>query len=105
MNRLLWACGGRVEEVREILAADPSLASAALPNFWPDNYCGATALHFAAWTGQQEIAEVLLQHGADCGARDSRYGGSPAGWAAENHRNEMAEWLTAQETARLDGEK
>jgi len=95
LNRLLWASGGDDDTVRAVLAEDPSLANAVQPNFWPDNYCGATALFFAAWTGQREVAEILIAHGADPNARDSRYGGTPAEWAEENHRAEMAAWLAA----------
>jgi RNA polymerase sigma factor (sigma-70 family) len=96
LNRLLWACAGDIQTVRHVLSLDPSLATAKIPNFWPDNYCGATALHFAAWTGRHEIADLLLAHGADLDARDENYGGNPLDWAAENHQHAMVEFLTTR---------
>jgi ankyrin repeat protein len=65
-----------VTHVRELLAADPSVAGAR------DNE-GATALHYATLDGHREIVELLLQNGADINARDERFGATPAGWAIE----------------------
>jgi ankyrin repeat protein len=42
---------------------------------------GYTALHAAAFHGNGEAVEVLLKHGANPRTRDSKYGGTPAGWA------------------------
>jgi ankyrin repeat protein len=42
---------------------------------------GATALHAAAWAGSAETVALLLQHGADLGARDTRWQGQPLEWA------------------------
>jgi uncharacterized protein len=44
-----------------------------------DGTHGYTALHAAAFHGNVEAVDVLLQHGANACARDSRYGGTPAG--------------------------
>jgi ankyrin repeat protein len=52
------AAFGRLERLRELLAADPSQATA----FSQD---GFTALHLAIFGGQEEAARVLLEHGAD----------------------------------------
>jgi uncharacterized protein len=52
------AAFGRVERLAEILADDPSQASA----FSRD---GFTALHLAVFGKQEEAARVLLEHGAD----------------------------------------
>ncbi len=49
---------GRVERLRELIDADPSLVTA----FSPD---GFTALHFAAFFAQPEAAALLLERGAD----------------------------------------
>ena len=62
--------------VRELLAADPAAARAKDGE-------GATPLHYATLSGRREIAELLLQHGADVNARDGRFGATPAGWAIE----------------------
>lgn len=47
-----------------------------------DGTAGYTALHAAAFRGNMEAARVLLANGASVTVRDSRYSGTPAGWAA-----------------------
>jgi ankyrin repeat protein len=42
---------------------------------------GATALHAASWAGSAETVALLLRHGADPTARDTRWNGQPLGWA------------------------
>jgi ankyrin repeat protein len=46
-----------------------------------DGAKGYTALHAAAFHGNDEAVEVLLKHGANPRKRDSKYCGTPAGWA------------------------
>jgi ankyrin repeat protein len=46
-----------------------------------DGAAGYTALHAAAFHGNNEAAGVLLKHGANPRARDRKYCGTPAGWA------------------------
>jgi len=53
---------------------------------------GATPLHYAAFGGHCEVAEFLVQQGADVNARDDRFGATPAGWAIEYLR-EMGGFL------------
>jgi|tagenome__1003787_1003787.scaffolds.fasta_scaffold20986605_3 ankyrin repeat protein len=52
------AAFGRVERLREILAAEPSRVTALSVD-------GFTALHLAIFGGQREAARVLIEHGAD----------------------------------------
>lgn len=52
---------GRAKRVGQLLAAEPGLARAWSPD-------GFTSLHFAAFFGFPEIAELLLQGGADVNA-------------------------------------
>jgi len=40
-----------------------------------------TALHWAAWRGQPDMARALLRHGAPADALETMYGGIPVGWA------------------------
>jgi ankyrin repeat protein len=47
-----------------------------------DGASGYTPLHAAAFRGNNEAIEVLLRHGADPRARDGKFCGTPAGWAA-----------------------
>ncbi len=42
---------------------------------------GATALHAASWAGSAETVALLLEHGADIRARDTRWHSQPLGWA------------------------
>lgn len=51
---------------------------------------GATALHYAAFYGQHEIAELLLDKGAEINARDGKFDATPAGWAIEYLRERGA---------------
>ena len=51
----------------------------------PNARCGGeadeTALHSAAWNGDEAMVELLLAHGADPTITDRQYDGIPAGWA------------------------
>ena len=42
---------------------------------------GATALHAAAYAGATDTVSLLLDHGADLGARDTRWHSQPLEWA------------------------
>jgi ankyrin repeat protein len=47
-----------------------------------DGAWGYTPLHAAAFNGNSEAVVILLKHGANPRARDGKYCGTPAGWAA-----------------------
>ena len=49
---------GRTDRAAELLLQDPQLASAWSPD-------GFTALHLAAFFGQEKVADLLVRHGAD----------------------------------------
>ena len=53
---------------------------------------GCTLLHHAAWVGDVELVEVLLEVGADPQVLDDEHGSTPLGWA---------DWAYAEQTAEL----
>jgi ankyrin repeat protein len=53
---------------------------------------GATALHYAAFSGHRAAVQELVQRGADVNAKDAKFGATPAGWAIEYLR-EMGGFL------------
>ena len=62
----------------------------------PKPLYGQTALMFAAQSGQAETVTLLLAHHADSHAKDSR-GKSALDYATQNHRDDIAQVLKAQE--------
>jgi hypothetical protein len=67
---------GRVGACRALLdrGADPARA----PLY------GISALHFAAWRGRRQAAELLVFRGAPLDARDGLHNGTPLDWAVRN---------------------
>ncbi len=62
-----------------------------------------TALHNAAWNGDLEMVQLLVEHGADLHTRDGEHDNTPLGWArtAASITNnpacmDVAAWLQAQ---------
>jgi ankyrin repeat protein len=67
---------GSVEQAQAILQRHPELIS-------HHDASGATALHYATFAGHSDVARLLVQHGADINARDTKFNATPAGWAIE----------------------
>jgi ankyrin repeat protein len=67
---------GMIEKLRELIAADPTLVQARGGD-------GQTPLHFACTV---EIAEFLLDRGADIDARDVDHESTPAQWMVRNRQ-------------------
>ena len=77
MEKLIDAATrGAVEDVRAIVLEHPEIINSR-------DGTGATALHYAAFHGQRPVVQLLVQHGANINATDSRFGATPAGWAIE----------------------
>jgi ankyrin repeat protein len=54
---------------------------------------GHRALHTAAARDSPRVASLLIERGAEVDPRESRYGGTPLGWALHNRRRRMVELL------------
>src|SRR5258708_2260427 len=90
---------GNVDEVSRRLARSPALATTASgvgatrqgasTFFYAEIahylYAGDTALHMAAAAFRRRIAELLIEHGADCRAKNRR-GAEPLHYAADGNR-------------------
>jgi ankyrin repeat protein len=73
---------GMMDKLTELVAAHPSVVNEPGPD-------GMTPLHFAA---TPQIAEFLLNHGADLNARDKDHNGTPAQWAVSD-RPDVCQFL------------
>ena len=73
---------GMMEKLRELITANPTLVHARGGD-------GQTPLHFA---GTIQVAEFLLEHGADIDARDVDHESTPAQWMLRE-RQEIARYL------------
>ncbi|MGD9985377.1 ankyrin repeat domain-containing protein [Pseudonocardia sp.] len=56
-----------------------------------------TALHEAAFRGDEAMATLLLDRGADPAVRDARFDATPAGWAAHAGHTRLAAVLAGRE--------
>jgi ankyrin repeat protein len=79
---------GRVVEKLIELGASPNAIDNTATSI--DETEGYSALHAAAWHGNTEAIEVLMRHGANVRLRDSKYCGTPAGWARYAKQPEAA---------------
>lgn len=101
---------GEIEEVARRLALHPELATAsaqagAIRQNAPDFFfseiahylvAGDTALHMAAAAFRRPVAELLVAHGAGCGAKNRR-GAEPLHYAADaNHWDPVAQAETIE---------
>ena len=54
---------------------------------------GTTPLHHAAEGGRKEIAELLIENGADLNVKDETLGDTPVDWAIRRKHPEMVDLL------------
>jgi ankyrin repeat protein len=60
------------------------------------NWLGITMLHRCAAKGRIDVAEVLLEFGADLDAVETEWSSTPMGWAARHGQKEMVSWLLSR---------
>ncbi|HKN54795.1 MAG TPA: ankyrin repeat domain-containing protein [Amycolatopsis sp.] len=78
---LIWAAAqGRLDAVRSLLALGAD-ANRAGTFGGPKHGEGVTALHLAAQGGHLDVITILLDAGADRGARDRHFDSTPETWA------------------------
>jgi hypothetical protein len=56
------------------------------------DYSG-TGLHYAAFNGHRAMMEFLIEQGADVNIKDTKVGGTPAGWAESGGHPEIRDYL------------
>ncbi|MDC0307390.1 ankyrin repeat domain-containing protein [bacterium] len=86
--------GGYIEEVKQAIAEGADVN--AKDGYRPVHKLGLTPLNFAAMFGHTEIAELLIDKGADANAKDEKFGLTPLHNAAESGRKEIAELLISK---------
>jgi len=92
-NAFVYACMHN-----HIPASALLLAKGAQINVIPGgfDYAG-TALHYAALNGHQPMVEFLIAHEADVNIRDTKVGGTAAGWADYAGHSGVRDYLKALE--------
>ena len=83
---------GNVDAVKQHIAAGTDINRTFVAKGVPGS--GGTPLHIAALTDQKEIAELLLENGADINARaKDEFGATPLSWAAFLGNKRVVEFL------------
>ena len=54
---------------------------------------GPPALHLAAYDGNREMVDLLLELGADPTVKDHNFNATPSGWARHAHHDDLADHL------------
>jgi hypothetical protein len=85
---ILAALRGRAEALARVIDLGVDLNAPCV-----DLYSHATALHHAVYSGSLDAVRVLVERGADLGAKDTVYGGTPLGWAEFGKHAEIADYL------------
>ncbi|MFN2384901.1 MAG: ankyrin repeat domain-containing protein [Thermoanaerobaculia bacterium] len=80
---------GSAESLGRLIGPGVDVNAYGPPGFHPH----ATALHHAVGSGSIDAVRVLVEAGADLGARDRIYQATPLGWAEYLQRAEIASYL------------
>lgn len=88
-NAFVYACmHGHIEAAKMLLEKGAEIN--VIPGGF--DYAG-TGLHYAAFNGHRPMVEFLLSNGADPGIKDTKVGGTAAGWAEYSGHNELRDLL------------
>jgi ankyrin repeat protein len=88
-NAFVYACRRASLDAARLLLQKGAQADAIPHGF---DYSG-TALHYAALNGHRAMVEFLIEQGANVNVKDTKGGGTPAGWAAYGGHVELKDYL------------
>jgi uncharacterized protein len=88
-NAFVYACmHGQIDAAKLLFNKGAQIN--AIPGGF--DYSG-TALHYAALNGHRTMSQFLVEHGADPKIKDTKIGGTPAGWAEYAGHAEIKHYL------------
>lgn len=88
-NAFVYACMHNHIDAARLLLQKGAQIDAIPPGF---DYSG-TGLHYAAVNGHRAMAEFLIEQGANANIKDTKVGGTPAGWADHGGHAELKTYL------------
>lgn len=88
-NAFIYACMQDQIDAAKLLLQKGAEINAIPPGF---DYAG-TGLHYAALRGHRQMIEFLVAHGADVNVKDTKVGGTAAGWAEHGDHPEIKHYL------------
>ena len=88
-NAFVYACMHNQIDAARLLLQKGAEINAIPPGF---DFSG-TGLHYAAVNGHRPMAEFLIEQGADANIKDTKVGGTPAGWAEHGGHAELKDYL------------
>ncbi|HEY2971713.1 MAG TPA: ankyrin repeat domain-containing protein [Pyrinomonadaceae bacterium] len=97
-NAFIYACMHNHLDAARLLLQKGAQVNAIPPGF---DYSG-TGLHYAALNGHREMVDFLIAQGARANVRDTKVGGTPAGWAEYGGYAELTNYLDQIAKAETD---
>lgn len=97
-NAFVYACMHNRIEAAKLLLQKGAQVDAIPPGF---DYSGS-GLHYAALNGHREMLDFLIAQGARANVRDTKVGGTPAGWAEYGDHAELKNHLDQIAKAQTD---
>jgi uncharacterized protein len=97
-NAFVYACMHNHIDAARLLLQKGAQIDAIPPGF---DYSG-TGLHYAALNGHRAMAEFLIEQGANANIKDTKVGGTPAGWADHGGHPELKNYIDQIVKAQTD---